>query len=173
MRARLIPAILALSLLGACSAGKPPGSERGDPVPPPSFEAPESEPASAPPGGVDEGDTAPVSSEGAVAPAAGGADSGERSNIVVKGPDENLWRSSEQSEEKRRQTMESCYRYARAQTRHDRQIISDQDAAFDDSSFDPTVARIQRQATDFGLKRRERHLIQECLEARGYEPFLE
>jgi hypothetical protein len=143
-------------------------------VPPPGFEVPESEPAGAiSETGVGEGEVAPVSDESAVTPAVGDAESGERANIVVKGPDEKLWSGSEQSEEKRRQIMESCYHYARAQTRHDRQIINDQDAAFDDSSFDPTVARMQRQATDFGLKRRERRLIQECLEARGYKPLPE
>lgn len=71
-------------------------------------------------------------------------------------------------EEARREATASCYRYAHAQTLHDQQIIDDQSAAFDDSTFDPNLSRIQSQAEEFGLKRRERRLMESCLRAKGF-----
>ena len=65
--------------------------------------------------------------------------------------------------------LETCYSYAHAQTLHDRQIISDQNAAFDDSTFDQNLSQIQQRAEYFGQQRRERRLIRECMAARGFE----
>lgn len=143
--------------LAACSSNLPPGSDGAEPVPSPTFES-----------GDTEAGAVPATSSGG-----GAEESAVKSDVVVKQPDRRLWRSREENADERQEVMDSCYRYARAQTHHDRQILSDQDAAFDDSSFDPSVARMQRQSTDYGLKRRERRLIQGCLEARGYRPFIE
>ena len=157
--------------LAACSSGVPPGSDGAEPVPPPTFESGDTEGAAVPAtssGGGAEESAVPATSSGS-----GAEESAVKSDVVVKQPDRRLWRSGEENADERQKDVDSCYRYARAQTHHDRQILSDQDAAFDDSSFDPSVARMQRQSTDYGLKRRERRLIQGCLEARGYRPFIE
>ena len=163
----LPPLMLPILLVAACTAGTAPRNESRELSQPPAFE--ESEPEAAPPPVAPEGGDAgggDASSSGATT----GTEPSTGSNIVVRGPDASLWRSKGNGEQESKEAIESCYRYALAQTRHDRQIIDDQDAAFDDSSFDPSLARIQREATDFGLKRRERRLIQECLEARGLTP---
>jgi hypothetical protein len=72
------------------------------------------------------------------------------------------------AEAQRRADTAACYEYARAQTRHDRLIIDDQGAAFDESTFEPTLARAQRQGEAYGLRKREKRLIQDCMEAKGY-----
>lgn len=77
--------------------------------------------------------------------------------------------TDQETEAERRAALKTCYRYAHAQTLHDRQIISDQNAAFDDSTFDQNLSEIQQRAEYFGQQRRERRLIRDCMASRGFE----
>ena len=94
----------------------------------------------------------------------------ESGRVVIEGEETLSPEAARTAEAQRRADTAACYEYARAQTRHDQQIIDDQGAAFEDSTFEPSLARAQRQGELYGLKRRERRLIQDCMKSKGYSP---
>jgi len=99
--------------------------------------------------------------------------SSDGQTISIREGDLNTQEIRQQTDQEREAVrsaeLETCYQYAHAQTLHDRQIISDQNAAFDDSTFDQNLSQIQLRAEYFGQQRRERRLIHNCMASRGFE----
>lgn len=171
------PLIFAMSwalILGACAQPGPQGTTAPGLTQPPSLESSEYAapavttvaPAPAPAitstggGGRFHVGNNPYAAIGPSGTAGTGTIEGE---LVVIEEDEEL------VQEKRRLDTAACYEYARAQTRHDQRIIDDQSAAFDDSTFEPSLKRAQQQGEQFGLRKREKRLIQDCMQTKGYE----
>jgi hypothetical protein len=172
-------ALLVALFLGACAQSSPPKETSPGLVQPPSTEraspsvttvapAPTAPAAPAAEGGRFHIGSDPYAPSGT----SGGAGSGlpESGRVVIEGEETLSPEAARTAEAQRRADTAACYEYARAQTRHDQQIIDDQGAAFEDSTFEPSLARAQRQGELYGLKRRERRLIQDCMKSKGYLP---
>jgi hypothetical protein len=172
------PAVLLVSFfLAACAQSTPPKETAPGLVQPPSTERASPNvttvaPApTAPAAPASEGNRFHIGSDPyAPSGTSGGAGSAlpESGRVEIEGGEAPSSEAARTAEAQRRADTAACYEYARAQTRHDQQIIEDQGAAFDDSTFEPSLARAQRQGELYGLKRRERRLIQDCMEAKGH-----
>ena len=88
--------------------------------------------------------------------------------LEVRAPDGSRWKSDAANEEQHRLDLEACYSYARARVRHDEQIYTDQNAAFDNITTDSRYSFLQRQQDGYGFQKQQDRSFSSCMESKGY-----
>lgn len=170
---QIVPAVLVLALgLSACSSFQEKQYKR--------------QPASAstlatPPAGTD-GQTPPAQSRDlAVVPSSEGTypygrveDTPEtraasESGTYIRGPEGSLWKGAPKDEATHNADIESCYRYAAAQTRNDARIEQDRRAIYGDGFGDTqSVGLLSSKLRSYDHESRRRSLFSTCMRSKGY-----
>lgn len=79
------------------------------------------------------------------------------------------WIKAEATPEQHKADIEDCYRYAWAQVDHDIRIESDRSAAASDSDFGVGFTDLTARMNVYEHRQRRTELINDCMEAKGYE----
>ncbi|TQV71224.1 hypothetical protein [Denitrobaculum tricleocarpae] len=99
-------------------------------------------------------------------PAEGAADQDE---AFVRGPDGSLWKGAAQHAEAHNADIESCYRYAAAQTENDARIEQDRRAVYGDGFSDTqSVGLLSSKLRSYDHESRRRSLFSSCMRSKGY-----
>lgn len=98
---------------------------------------------------------------------AGGA-SGQ-DEVMVRGPDGSLWKGAPKDTAIHNADIESCYRYAAAQTENDARIEQDRRAIYGDGFGDTqSVGLLSSKLRSYDHESRRRSLFSSCMRSKGY-----
>lgn len=99
-------------------------------------------------------------------PEAGEADQGE---TYIRGPEGSLWKGAPKDKDAHNADIESCYRYASAQTEHDARIEQDRRAIYGDGFSDTqSVGLLSSKLRSYDHESRRRSLFSSCMRSKGY-----
>lgn len=171
---KIVPALLVLAIgLTACASFQEKQYKR--------------QPASAstlavPPAGTDGQTSAPTKSgDLAVVPSTQGtypygrvedtpeARAASEGGAYIRGPEGSLWKGAPKDEATHNADIESCYRYAAAQTENDARIEQDRRAIYGDGFGDTqSVGLLSSKLRSYDHESRRRSLFSSCMRSKGY-----
>ena len=90
-------------------------------------------------------------------------------DVMVRGPDGSLWKGSPKDSAAHNADIESCYRYAAAQTENDARIEQDRRAIYGDGFGDTqSVGLLSSKLRSYDHESRRRSLFSSCMRSKGY-----
>ncbi len=97
------------------------------------------------------------------------ADAGGQGEAYVRGPDGSLWKGKPRDTEAHNADIESCYRYAAAQTENDARIEQDRRAVYGDGFSDTqSVGLLNSKIRRYDNQSRRKSLFSGCMRSKGY-----
>lgn len=87
----------------------------------------------------------------------------------IRGPEGSLWKGAPKDEATHNADIESCYRYAAAQTENDARIEQDRRAIYGDGFGDTqSVGLLSSKLRSYDHESRRRSLFSTCMRSKGY-----